>query len=119
MPFLFLPIFFTYGVGLAACLSNKRFQRLGDLAAGTVVVYDRVTLERPGVAPPPIAPARPPVSLTRAEARALVAFRERARNWSEPRRRELAGYLACLTGETGSRGVAKLMAMAHWLQEGK
>lgn len=111
--------FFTYGAGLVCCVASQRFQRLGDLAAGTVVVYERGAAERPGAAPPPMAPARPPVALTRAEARALVAFRERARDWSEARRRELADHLTCLTGETGSRGVAKLMAMAHWLQEGK
>ena len=110
---------FTYGVGLVACVANRRFQRLGDMAAGTVVVYERGLAERPGVAPPPMAPARPPVALTRAEVRAMVSFRERARNWSEARRRELADHLYCLTGETGSRGVAKLMAMAHWMQEGK
>jgi len=110
---------FTYGAGLVACVANKRFQRLGDLAAGTVVVYDRMPAGRPGATPPPITPTRPPVSLTRAEARALVAFRERVWNWSEPRRRELAGHLSCLTGETGAKAVAQLMAMAHWLQEGK
>lgn len=111
--------FFTYGVGLAACVSGQRFQRLGDMAAGTVVVYERGAVEPAGAAPPPMAPARPPVALTRAEARALVSFRERARNWSEARRRELADHLSFLTGETGSKGVAKLMSMAHWLQEGK
>ena len=33
----FLP--FLYGFGLAAMLANRDFKRLGDLAAGTVVVY--------------------------------------------------------------------------------
>ena len=33
--------FFTYAFGLASCLATKRFQRSGDLAAGTVVIYDR------------------------------------------------------------------------------
>src|ERR1700741_1478057 len=33
----FLPLF--YGVGLVAMLMNRDFKRLGDLAAGTVVVY--------------------------------------------------------------------------------
>src|SRR6218665_196610 len=33
--------FFTYGIGLGSCLASRRFQRLGDLAAGTVVVYTK------------------------------------------------------------------------------
>src|SRR5580765_4443185 len=33
----FLPL--AYGFGLAAMLANRDFKRLGDLAAGTVVVY--------------------------------------------------------------------------------
>ena len=33
----FLPFF--YGFGLASCLLTKRFQRLGDLAANTVVLH--------------------------------------------------------------------------------
>ena len=34
----FLPL--LYGVGLMSILANRDFKRLGDLAAGTVVVYD-------------------------------------------------------------------------------
>src|SRR5918995_3844038 len=40
----FLPFF--YGVGLIAMLANRDFKRLGDLAAGTVVVYQSTELER-------------------------------------------------------------------------
>jgi uncharacterized RDD family membrane protein YckC len=41
----FLPLY--YGIGVVAMFASQRAQRLGDLAAGTVVVYDRgvVTLE--------------------------------------------------------------------------
>lgn len=43
-----------YGIGMVSVLVTARQQRLGDLAAGTVVVHDR--LERP-VAPAPAAAA--------------------------------------------------------------
>ena len=33
-----LPMF--YGVGIVACVSNKSSQRLGDMVAGTLLVYD-------------------------------------------------------------------------------
>jgi uncharacterized RDD family membrane protein YckC len=41
----FLPLY--YGIGVVAMFVSRRAQRLGDLAAGTLVVYDRgmVTLE--------------------------------------------------------------------------
>jgi uncharacterized RDD family membrane protein YckC len=108
-------------VGMASCLASRRFQRLGDLAAGTVVVYERrATPLRPPSVPVRSHALRPPVALRPEEARALIAFRERARDWSEARRRELAGHLAPLTGEKATKeGVAKAMAMAQWLQEGR
>jgi uncharacterized RDD family membrane protein YckC len=51
----FLPI--LYGVGVISIVSTRRDQRLGDLAAGTIVVRDRF----PGVASSTPAPATVPV----------------------------------------------------------
>jgi len=113
---------FTYAFGIASCLASKRFQRLGDLAAGTLVIYDRA-MEPPAVAAVPLAaeplvPSVPvPVGLTADETRALVLFGERAGLWSEARRVEIADQACVLTGTTGSAGVARLLAMAHWVQE--
>jgi len=105
-------------VGIVSSLSNEKFQRLGDLAAGTVVVYQSPMI---GVGPPPVPhpgkSRRPPVPLRREEVRALVSFRERARDWSEPRRRELANHLTELTGQRDAKGVAEVIAMAQWVQE--
>jgi uncharacterized RDD family membrane protein YckC len=108
---------FTYGFGMASCLATKRFQRLGDLAAGTVVIYARVQVFPITAAPPPITPLPPPVGLSADEVRALALFRERAGLWSEGRRAEIADQASALTGATGPAGVTRLMAMAHWLQE--
>lgn len=109
--------FFTWGFGLASCVATRRFQRLGDLAAGTVVIYDKVPVEPMVAAPPPIKPLRPPMALMADEARALVAFRERSGFWSEGRRRELASHTLGWVGGNGTDAVTRLMAMAHWLQE--
>lgn len=108
---------FTYAFGMASCLATKRFQRLGDLAAGTVVIYSKTQAFPITAAPPPIAPMPPPVGLSADEVRALSLFRERAGLWSEGRRAEIADQAAALTGTTGPAGVTRLMAMAHWLQE--
>ena len=109
--------FFTYGFGVASCLASRRFQRLGDLAAGTVVVYARLPSSPIVAAPPPVSAIAPPVALGADEIRALTQFRERAGLWTEARRVELADHASELTGATGVPGVTRLMAMAHWLQE--
>ena len=109
--------FFTYAFGITSCLATKRFQRLGDLAAGTVVIYDRVPPMPVMAAPPPMAPVPIPVGLTADEIRSLALFRDRAGLWSEGRRIEIADQAEPLTGATGPSGVSRLMAMAHWVQE--
>lgn len=108
---------FTYAFGMTSCLASKRFQRLGDLAAGTVVIYDRMPSQPMMAAPFPVSPLPLPVGLTADETRALALFRERAGWWSEGRRVEIADQAAALTGVTGPAGVNRLMAMAHWVQE--
>lgn len=109
--------FFTYGIGLGSCLASRRFQRLGDLAAGTVVVYTRTAPQMVIAAPPPMQMVPLSVGLTADETRALVLFRERAGLWSEGRRNEIADHASALSGASGKTGVNRLMAMAHWVQE--
>jgi uncharacterized RDD family membrane protein YckC len=103
--------------GIVSCLSTARFQRLGDLAAGTVVVYERGEVAPEASGPPPLQTERPMVALRPEESRAIVTFRERAVFWSDARRIEIADQLQVLTGKKGAAGVTSLTAMAHWLQE--
>lgn len=109
-PFFGLP-------GLACCLATRRFQRLGDLAAGTVVVYERQEIVPEASGPGAGQALAPTVALSAEEARAIVTFRERSVYWSEARRREIADHLGQLTRTHGSPGVAKILSMAQWLQE--
>jgi uncharacterized RDD family membrane protein YckC len=109
--------FFTYCFGLTSCMATKRFQRLGDLAAGTVVIYERLPRVSVGTMPPPITAVPLPVGLTGDEVRALAHFRERASLWSPSRRVEIADEASVLSGAAGENGVNRLLAMAHWLQE--
>ena len=83
---------FAYCVGAVSCLSHSTFKRLGDLAAGTLVVYRD---DAPKIPQLPIATAEPaPFPLSLAEQRAILDFAERSGNLSEARRAELAGILA-------------------------
>ncbi len=108
---------FSYGFGLMSTLLTKRFQRLGDLLANTVVVYDRIPQMQVSSLPPVLESRAPSVPLTREEQAAVLGFRERGGMWSEARRIELADHAKELTGATGEAGMTRLLGVAHWLGE--
>lgn len=108
-----------YGSGLVACLLSKRFQRLGDMVADTVVIYSAPVRHLTSVAPPVLESVAPPMVLTREEQAAIAAFRERAGLWSEARRIELANHAREVTGAEGREGMTRLLGMAHWFTERK
>jgi uncharacterized RDD family membrane protein YckC len=106
----FLPV--LYGVGLVAMLCNRDFKRLGDLAAGTVVVYatEKATTARKL---PEAAPIAPPVALDLDEQRALLDLAERSPTLTQERFEELAGLPRPLVGDLdGGRAAARLLGMA-------
>jgi len=118
----FLP--FGYGVGLVTCLCTKRFQRLGDLAADTVVVYTapergQAALAFAPVAGMDVAARAPGYALNREEQLALALFAERVPRFSSSRSAELAAHAAELTSARGREGVRDLVGMARWIQESK
>ena len=106
-----------YGFGLLSTLLTKRFQRLGDLLANTVVIYDRLPKMHIATLPPVLHSTAPGIPLSREEQAALAGFRERGGMWSEARRVELADHASALTGSTGQEGMTRLLGMAHWLGE--
>jgi uncharacterized RDD family membrane protein YckC len=89
----------TFLIGLVTPAFNERFQRLGDLVCGTmVVVEERGGL--PGITQPEdpraveLARSLPAhFQVDRRLGRAVAAYVERRRYFSEPRRREIAGPL--------------------------
>lgn len=107
----FLPI--AYGFGMVSMLASRDFQRLGDLAAGTVVVHG----EPPafGTRVPATPPLRPPVPLRSDEQRVVIDFAERLSSWSDARASEIATLARPLTGATGRASVDRLTAIANWL----
>ena len=101
-----------YGVGLIAMLLNRDFKRMGDLVAGTVVIYVEPT-RSPSAIPeaPPLAPRTP---LTLEEARAVLEFAERVATLTPERAEELAGIPSRLTGtEDGALARRRLLQLAN------
>ncbi len=109
----FLPI--AYGFGLTSLLLQRDFKRLGDLAAGTVVVY-RPVERRVEALSDEASPLPPPVPLQRQEQLAVVEFAQRRSTWTDGRAQELAQMTGSLV--TGSRRekVDQLLGLAAWLQ---
>ncbi len=107
----FLPT--AYGAGLVSMLLSPNFQRLGDLAAGTLVVYrdDDATTRQVAVAPP----LPPPVALDLREQRAVIDFGLRLKTWNRDRQAELAAIVEPLVGARGQAGVTRLLGIANWL----
>ena len=102
-----LPVF--YLAGLVSMLCSVRFQRLGDLAAGTLVIH--VGADEQGVAPTDEADwgsAPPPLPLLPDEERAVVHLAERRGELTDERVDELAAVLAPLTGDGSARSLLRI-----------
>ncbi len=106
----FLPLF--YLAGLVTMFLDPSFRRLGDLAAGTLVVYadaPRTKVAAIG----DVIPLAPPVALTLEEQTAVIAFAERATSLTPERALELAQIADALSG--GDDPPARLRAIAAYL----
>ena len=107
----FLPVF--YGFGLITMLFNKDFKRLGDYAAGTIVVYqDKLKAAVPIIQE---APRTPPVPLTANEQKAVIQFAERLTLFTPQRSSELANILGNVTKVTNEQAVKRLIQYANWM----
>ena len=111
----FMP--FMYLTGIVCMLFTRRFQRLGDLVANTVVTYAEVppiSMPHVEIRAERLAPSQ---VLTREEQAAMLQFIERAPLWADERRIELATLALPLTGVAGVEGLRRLSGMALWLQD--
>lgn len=107
----FLPV--LYGFGLISMLLHPDFKRLGDIAAGTRVVYRDAAKKAATV---PVVPARPPHFPLNLEAqRAVINFAERSQEIAPERMEELASIVFPQSGNQHSSGISQLHATANWL----
>lgn len=112
----FLPL--AYGFGLVAMLLSADFKRLGDLAAGTLVVYrDKLAAPRKLPDAAPVAATRPLAAETQL---AVIGLSQRAALLTEERLDELVALAARAHGDvdTGVAGPAareRVFGVAQWL----
>lgn len=99
-----------YAFGCVAVLLSGRFQRLGDLAAGTVVVHRPPVVRAQSTAV--VEPRPMTVTLSLDEQQAILEYNERAPRLHPDRARELATLLAPVLGPIDTE---RLRAYASWL----
>lgn len=107
----FLPLFYLFGA--LSCLLHSEFRRLGDIVAGTLVVYAEKAGEQVRI--PEVTPLAPAAPLDRATQRALIGFAERSPSLTEARQDELAELLPHLADPRGQTSAARLLAFANYL----
>jgi uncharacterized RDD family membrane protein YckC len=110
----FLPSFYAFAA--LSMLWRHDFKRLGDLAAGTLVVHATTAEGARGALPP--APARPPaIPLSAPAQAAIVAWAGRVTRLTEARADELAEIAVPVVAPRAMRGdrIRALAGVAHWL----
>lgn len=112
-----LPMFYAFGI--LTMLMNREFKRLGDFAAGTLVIHQQaITSNKQQYNVTGSAP-KTPLSLD--EQSAIISFAERTPEMSQARANELAGHLSpWLNRETAQLNkesyVTQLIRIAKWLR---
>jgi len=112
----YLPL--LYGAGLLSILGRGDSKRLGDLAAGTLVVFDKPVSLHADVPPLPAAqqPVPPTHVLPQAGQQAIVAWAARVGRLTPERAEELAALAKpVLPGKPTDTATARLLGVAHWL----
>ncbi|MBX2840010.1 MAG: RDD family protein [Gammaproteobacteria bacterium] len=107
---------FLNALGLVCMMTDSRFRRLGDLAAGTLVIYKDKTKTTTAFEHPLSMP--PPAWLSRDDRQAIVDFAERSAELTAERQAELAEPLHSLM-DSDADPVTTLKCWAQWILRGQ
>lgn len=111
----FMPL--AYGFGLVCMLLRTDFRRLGDIAAGTLVVHRSPRPPRGEL--PQVQPRPPAIALGPREQGVLVMLAARAPTLTGERLHELAALAAPAVGEAAQAGnetlTDKVLGAAQWV----
>jgi uncharacterized RDD family membrane protein YckC len=109
----FLP--FGFGFAIVSMLVRSDYKRLGDIAAGTIVVHEsRSAIAREIADVPPVTPA---IALAPRTQAALIALAARAGRLTEERLDELAAMAASVSGDPRRAGAPltrRVLGVAQW-----
>lgn len=104
---------FAYLFGLITMTTGKRFQRLGDIAAGTIVIHRPPVQD--SVELPQCDPIMSPITLELEDHVALVNYAQRHKQLTQARQQELAEILSDVTRQKPGSAVAYLHGIGNWL----
>ena len=111
---------FGYALGIIVMAANKEFKRIGDWAAGTLVVYQEQHIEKAQnsnqteVEKTIKTLTAPTFNLSTEEQQAILAFAERSKQLSPARQAELANILSKQLHATNDDASQKLKNIAHY-----
>jgi uncharacterized RDD family membrane protein YckC len=109
----FLP--FGYGFAIVSIMLRRDCKRLGDIAAGTMVLHE--PRRAPRIALEAVAPIVPAAPLTPEDQAALIALAARAPRLTSARLDELAALAAVVSGDAGRHGpevTRRVLGVAQW-----
>ncbi|VUD69179.1 hypothetical protein TDB9533_04545 [Thalassocella blandensis] len=107
----FLP--FAYLLGLFSMAAHPQFQRLGDIAAGTLVIHKTDNEQSHSI--PKSTPVPPPFELNEREQTAIVEFTLRHQTLSDDRQQELASILEQTMDKKPQTILEHLRGIGAWL----
>lgn len=108
---------FAYFLGLICMTLSRHFQRLGDLAAGTLVIHQEQNMEN--VPLPAVPPCAPPVALALEDQVAVIGFTQRHQQLTRSRQQELAMIVQDLMQSDSAHAVEQLQGIGCWLLRGQ
>ncbi|MDH5324681.1 MAG: RDD family protein [Gammaproteobacteria bacterium] len=107
----FMP--FAYLIGLVAMSMGRNFQRLGDLAAGTIVIHRRPLKKAEKL--PDHEPVMAPVALELDDQIAFINFAQRHKQLTQARQEELAQILKDVIKQENEAAVKTVHGIGAWL----
>lgn len=110
----FLPL--AFGFGIVSMLMRSDSKRLGDIAAGTLVVHHRQVDARTAIEER--TPVMPSFPLAPEDQAALITLAARAPRLTQARLDELAALAAAVSGnggESGPRVTERVLGVAQWV----
>ena len=108
---------FAYCLGIVSMMLNGNFQRLGDIAAGALVIHQESGMNHASL--PNVPPRTPPVALSVEDQIAVIGFAQRHEQLTPSRQRELAAIVQDVMRSDREHAVEHLQGVGCWLLRGQ